>query len=192
MVSETATSTRPKRADAQRNYDKLVKTARKVFASEGTDASLELIAEKAGVGIGTLYRNFPSRHALLEAVYIEEAEGIKAAAIDLQNEEPWDALVKWLRAFVGFAKYKRALAEELFTYVDREDQVFKNCGAIITSGGEPLLKRAQDAGVARADAVFIDVARMIGGIANVQNVEPGQIDRMVDIAIDGLRVQPAS
>jgi AcrR family transcriptional regulator len=191
MATETPASTRPKRADAQRNYDKLVTAAREVFAEQGTDASLERIAEHAGVGIGTLYRNFPSRHALLEAVYIVQAEQIGAFADGLKELDPWDALSAWLHEYVGFAKSKRALADELFNYVDRDDQVFKQCGSYIIGGGEPLLKRAQEAGVARPDAEFLDVARMIGGISNVAGVDDAQIERMVDLAIDGLRYSPA-
>lgn len=190
MATETTPTPRPRRADAQRNYDKLVSAARDVFAEQGTDASLERIAEHAGVGIGTLYRNFPSRQALLEAVYIVQAEQIAEFAEGLSGLEPWEALSAWLHEYVGFAKSKRALADELFNYVDRDDQVFKQCGTTIVGAGEPLLKRAQEAGVARPDAEFLDVGRMIGGIANVSGVDDEQIGRMVDLAIDGLRYTP--
>src|SRR5437868_12377772 len=104
---------RPKRADARRNYDKLVAAARGVFAEDGTSAPLEDVAERAGVGIGTLYRHFPTRQALLEAVYASEVEAIAQAAADLADLEPWDALTRWLRQYVGFAATKRALTEAL-------------------------------------------------------------------------------
>src|SRR3954447_5551640 len=83
---------RPKRADAARNYDKLLAAARDAFTADGVAASLEDIARRAGVGIGTLYRHFPSRQALLEAVYVDEVEAICRAADDLEGLEPWDAL----------------------------------------------------------------------------------------------------
>src|SRR6201986_2207560 len=93
---------RPKRADARRNYDKVVAAAREAFAEGGTATSLEEIARRAEVGIGTLYRNFPNRQALLEAVYVGELDGLCRAAGELEDLEPWDALVGWLRRFVGY------------------------------------------------------------------------------------------
>src|SRR5205823_7014193 len=91
---------RPKRADARRNYDKLVATARAVFAEDGTSAPLENVAERAGVGIGTLYRHFPTRQALLEAVYLDEVEAMARAAAELAHLPPWDALSQWLHQYV--------------------------------------------------------------------------------------------
>ena len=85
---------RPKRADARRNHQKLVAVAREVFTREGTSAPLEEIAERAGVGIGTLYRNFPTRRALLEAVYVDELQAMARAAADLSELPPWDALAQ--------------------------------------------------------------------------------------------------
>src|SRR5215831_8776497 len=117
-LSRTMTETeiqlkRPKRADARRNYDRLVAAARDVFTEDGTSASLERVAERAGVGIGTLYRHFPTRQALLEAVYQEEVEAMARAADDLASLPPWDALSQWLHQYVGFAATKRALNEAL-------------------------------------------------------------------------------
>src|SRR5215217_7437346 len=87
---------RPKRADARRNYDKLIAAARDAFAELGTSASLEEIARRAGVGIGTLYRHFPSRQDLLEAVYVEEVEEVCQSAEELGELPPWEALAAWL------------------------------------------------------------------------------------------------
>src|SRR3954454_18864528 len=116
-MSETTQSRiqlqRPKRADARRNYDKLVAAARATFAEAGASAPLEDVAERAGVGIGTLYRHFPTRQALLEAVYVDEVEAIARAAADLSELPAWDALSEWLRRYVGFAATKRVLAEAL-------------------------------------------------------------------------------
>jgi AcrR family transcriptional regulator len=178
---------RPKRADARRNYEKLVAAAHDAFAQDGTSASLEDIARRAEVGIGTLYRHFPTRQHLLEAVYVEEVEAICRSAEDLADLEPWDALSSWLRRFVGFAATKRALAEELFAYIDRDAEVFKTCGGAITTAGESLLKRAQDAGVVRTDTNFTDVGRLVGGISLIKATDPEQIERILEVALDGLR-----
>src|SRR6476620_7222579 len=97
---ETSLLTRPKRADARRNYDALIAAARAAFTEADRDASLENIARRAGVGIGTLYRHFPTRTDLIQAVYVEEVEGMAQSAEDLADEEPWEALVQWLYGFV--------------------------------------------------------------------------------------------
>jgi AcrR family transcriptional regulator len=180
---------RPKRADARRNYEALLTAAADAFADNGTAASLEDIARRAGVGIGTLYRHFPTRQALLEAVYVDEVEEMSAKANDLGDLEPWDALATWLRQFVRYAATKRALADEMLNAIDAEAPVFVSCRTAITEAGDMLLKRAQDAGVARKDTNFTDVGRMVGGIAAIKTADPGQIDRILDMALDGLRAQ---
>jgi AcrR family transcriptional regulator len=178
---------RPKRADALRNYEKLVVAAREAFAEKDTSASLEDIAARADVGIGTLYRHFPTRQDLLEAAYIDEVEAICRSAADLADLPPWEALATWLRRFVRFAATKRALADELMAYIDADSEVLRACGAAVNGAGEPLLERAQRAGVVRPDAVFIDVARMVAGIAVIRTAEPEQIERILELALDGLR-----
>src|ERR1700761_2115729 len=105
--------TRPRRADARRNYDKVIAAARDAFAEGGASTSLEEIARRAEVGIGTLYRNFPNRQALLEAVYVGEVEDVSRSAEDFDGAEPWDALVGWLHRVVGYLVTKQALAQEL-------------------------------------------------------------------------------
>src|SRR4051812_49492451 len=113
-MSETETQLQhPKRADARRNHDKLVAVARAVFTEDGTSAPLEDVAQRAGVGIGTLYRHFPTRQALLEAVYVDEVEAMARAAEELADVPAWDALSRWLHQYVGFAATKRALNEAL-------------------------------------------------------------------------------
>src|SRR5438094_2838020 len=97
-TSETTAQTalaRPKRADARRNYDKILAAAREAFAEGGASTSLEEIARRAGVGIGTVYRHFPNRQALLEAVYVDEVEALGRSAGDLEGLPPWDAFVAW-------------------------------------------------------------------------------------------------
>jgi AcrR family transcriptional regulator len=180
---------RPKRADAARNYDKLIAAAREAFTSQGQDASLEGIARRADVGIGTLYRNFPTRQALLEAVYFEEVEGICRAAAEFEGLEPWEALTGWLRRFADYATRKKALAGELMAYMDESSAMFLQCRHAIKDAGTPLLEAAQRSGDVRPDVRFMDVVRMIGGIATIPNAEPGQVDRILAVALDGLRAR---
>jgi AcrR family transcriptional regulator len=183
---------RPKRADARRNYEKVVAAARDAFAEGGTATSLEEIARRAQVGIGTLYRHFPNRQALLEAVYVDEVEGLCRSAVDLAELPPWEALVGWLHRFVGYLATKQALAQELLNYVDRDAELFKSCRAALWAAGGPLLERAQQARVVRGDTDLSEVIQMVGGIAKIPASTPDQIDHILDIALDGLRYQPPS
>jgi AcrR family transcriptional regulator len=178
---------RPQRADARRNYEKVVTAARNAFAEGGAATSLEEIARRAQVGIGTLYRHFPNRQALLEAVYVDEVEAMCRSAADFADLAPWEALAAWLHGFVGYMATKQALAQELLDYVDRDAPVFQSCRTALFAAGEPLLKRAQEARVVRADTNLHEVIQMIGGIAKIPTSEPGQIDHILDIALDGLR-----
>jgi len=180
---------RPRRADAQRNYDKVLAAAREAFAEGGTATSLEAIARRAGVGIGTLYRHFPTRQALLEAVYENEVDELCRSAVDFQDADPWEALEGWLRRFVSYMATKQALAAELLDYVSREAPLFMACRTSIQAAGKPLLERAQQAGVVRPDADLGEIIQMVGGIAKIQGAEPAQIDRILRIALDGLRYQ---
>jgi AcrR family transcriptional regulator len=196
MTSPDATAQllthRPKRADARRNYEKLIAAGLEAFTEEGKAASLEDIARRAGVGIGTLYRHFPSRQELLEAVYVEEVDALCRSAIDLAGEPPWEALVAWLHRFVGYLATKQALAEELLAYNDRDADVFQACRTAMYAGGEPLLVRAQEAHVVRTDTDIAEVIQLVGGIAKIQTAEPEQLNRLLDMALDGLRYQGSS
>jgi AcrR family transcriptional regulator len=178
---------RPKRADALRNYQKLIEAARDAFAQDGASTSLEEIARRAQVGIGTLYRHFPNRQTLLEAVYVDEVEGLCRSADDLAELPPWDALVGWLHGFVGYMATKQALAQELLSYVDRDADLFRSCRTGLFAAGEPLLERAQQARVVRSDTNLTEVIQMVGGIAKIPATEPEQIDHILDMALDGLR-----
>jgi AcrR family transcriptional regulator len=155
---------RPKRADARRNEEKLIAAAREAFAEHGAETSLEEIARRAEVGIGTLYRHFPTRPALLEAVYTDEVEAICRSAEDFASLEPWEALTAWLRRYAGFAATKRALFDELLPHIGQDAEVFQSCKTAIRSTGDALLQRAQEAGAVRPDVTFMEVARMVGGI----------------------------
>jgi AcrR family transcriptional regulator len=180
---------RPQRADARANHDKLVAAARALFTDKGTSAPLEEVADRAGVGIGTLYRHFPTRQALLEAVYVDEVEAMARAAADLAELPPWDALSRWLHQYVGFAATKRALNEALME-TDPNSSVLLTCRTAIVGAGTALVERAQRAGAVRDDTTFTDIVRMVGAIAMVPTEDPEQKKRLLELALDGLRYRP--
>jgi AcrR family transcriptional regulator len=181
---------RPKRADALRNYDKVVAAARDAFAERGASTSLEEIARRAEVGIGTLYRNFPNRQALLEAVYVDEVENLCRSASELDGLPPWDAFVAWAHRLAGYLATKQALAQELLEYVDRDAPLFKACRASLVSAGQPVLDRAQLARAVRSDTDLWEIIQIVGGIAKIPAAEPEQIEHILQIALDGLRYVP--
>jgi AcrR family transcriptional regulator len=115
------------RADARRNYEKVLAAAREAFAEGGESTSLEEIARRAGVGIGTLYRHFPNRQALLEALYESEVQDLCRSASDLDELDPWEALNRWFERFVAYLATKRALAHELLNYLDTDAPLFGAC-----------------------------------------------------------------
>jgi AcrR family transcriptional regulator len=182
---------RAMRADAKRNYDKVVTAARESFAETGVSASLEAIARRAGVGIGTLYRHFPTRQALLEAVYVGELRQLCEATEQLLALPPWESFVALSHTLVGYLATKKALAHELMSYVDRDAAFFKTCRSDLFLAGEPILSRAQEAGVLRTDTDFAEIIQLIGGIAKIEETAPGQREHILDIALDGLKRQPS-
>lgn len=185
----TIAARRPMRADARRNYEKLLAVARDAFAEDNA-VTLEEIARRAQVGIGTLYRHFPSRPALLEGIYVDQVEGLASTARELgATLPPWEALVEWLHRYTGYVGTKRTLAEELNNSIGQVTEVFRSCRELLFGEGAPLLTRAQDAGLVRKDVSFDDVVRLVSGITMMTFPEPGQMERVVDIALDGLRVR---
>jgi AcrR family transcriptional regulator len=181
---------RPMRADARRNYEKILAAARDAFAEGGESTSLEEIARRAGVGIGTLYRHFPTRQALLEALYVDEVEEVCRSAAELDGPDPWESLNSWFERFIAYVGTKRALAAELTNYLDKDAPLFGSCRAALFAAGEPLLKRAQDAGAVRADVSFADVIQMVMGISKLPAEDPAQIEHILRVALDGLRYRP--
>jgi AcrR family transcriptional regulator len=176
---------RPQRASSRRNVESLLAAAREVFAADGVNGSLEEIARRAGVGIGTLYRNFPTRKALFEAVYVDEVEALARVADDLGDHDPWDALEIWLRRFVGYATTKKAVYEAL----NLDSPMFAACIDRIRRTGGPLLERAQDAGKARAEVSFEDVRHLINGVSGANFADDAQRERVLTMALDGIKTQ---
>src|SRR5437588_2756255 len=186
-TSTEALLTRPKRADARRNYDKVLAAAREAFAEGGESTSLEEIARRAGVGIGTLYRHFPTRQALLEALYVDEVDEVCRSAAQLEAADSWEALNSWFERFIAYLSTKRALAHELLDYMDKDAPLFQTCRSSLFAAGEPLLQRAQEAGVVRPDATFGEVMQMVMGIAKIPTADREQTEHILRIALDGLR-----
>jgi AcrR family transcriptional regulator len=182
----TVLQKRPKRADARRNYEKVVAAAREAFAERGASTSLEEIARRADVGIGTLYRNFPNRQALLEAVYVGEVADLCRSAAELDDLAPWDAFDVWAHRLVRYLATKQALAHELFEFIEPDAPLFMTCRQSLLTAGEPLLQRAQEAGALRPDTNLWEIIRLVGGIAKIPG-EPEQVEHMLQIALDGLR-----
>jgi AcrR family transcriptional regulator len=186
---------RPMRADAQRNYARLLDAASAAFLEHGADdVSLEEIARRAGVGIGTLYRHFPTRQALLEAVYRDQVELLEARAEELiKTEPPGDALADWLRALMKFSSTKHTLTSALLATHGKDSELLSSCSRVIRGAADALLARAQEAGVVRPDADSGDVIRLVHAV-NIATqrgpADPGQADRMLAVILDGLRPQP--
>ncbi len=178
---------RPKRADARRNYDRILVAAHEAFSESGASASLEEIARRAQVGIGTLYRNFPSRQALLEAVYAAEVDQLSRSAVELMALEPWPAFEAFCRRLVVYLHTKQALAAELLDSVGRDAPVFTHCRGALLAGAEPLLARAQAARVLRADVQVTDLIHLLGGVAKIHGADEAQFEHILAIALDGLR-----
>lgn len=183
----TSLLTRPKRADALRNYEKVLAAAREAFAEGGEATALEEIARRAGVGIGTLYRNFPNRQALLEAVYVDEVDQVCRAAADFADAEPWAALTGWVSRVVAYIGTKLALATELQKYLDADSELFSACRTSLWSAGQPLLTRAQEAGVVREDITISELIHLVVGIVKIPSTDPEQKAHLLRVALDGLR-----
>ncbi|CCK25902.1 transcriptional regulator [Streptomyces davaonensis JCM 4913] len=182
-VSEIVAARRPHRKDAARNYDALLAAAREAFAENGAEASLEDIARRAGVGIGTLYRNFPARRDLFESVYADEVNNLVQVAREVAELEPWEALTTWLQRFTDYMVTKRAVREAL----DDQSEIFDACRDSMYGAGGPLLERAQQAGVARKDMDIGDLLRLVAGVTATTFTDDAQRDRVLAIALDGVR-----
>jgi AcrR family transcriptional regulator len=181
---------RPMRADAKRNRELLIAAARAAFTEKGAGASLEDIARRAEVGVGTLYRHFPTRQALLEGVYVEEVQALCRTAADFAGESSWDALVHWFDRFVDYVATKYALVDEMLATVTKDAPVFRTCHEAIFAAGEPLLARAKADGTVRPDVEFVDVIRLVSGVTMIKNASSDDVRRVLMVALDGLRYRP--
>ncbi|MBR0728847.1 TetR/AcrR family transcriptional regulator [Bradyrhizobium japonicum] len=185
---------RKPRADAVRNRERVLEAAKVVFNAGGPEASLEAVAKRAGVGIGTLYRHFPTREDLFEAVYRREVEQLSELAEQLKNaKDPVDALRRWLRSNVEFVATKKGMSAALALTFQSSSELAAFSMDRLTRAIGSLLDRAVAAGQMRGDVSPEDLLRALVGMCYMHD-QPGwqsSVLRMLDVFVDGLRVQPA-
>ncbi|MHC0431122.1 TetR/AcrR family transcriptional regulator [Streptomyces sp. O3] len=178
------------RADARRNHERLLAVARAAFAEHGTDASLEDIARRAGVGIGTLYRHFPHRHALMSAVFQDAVDELLARSRELLDDpRPCEALVGWLREVITHAGAYRGLSRALMSVSYDDASALSRCREPMRDAGGALLARAREAGSVRPDVTIGDLLQLTNAIALAAEEtpsDPGLADRLLTLTLQGL------
>ncbi len=186
---EKEKGTRKPRADAVRNRERVLEAAKVVFSAGGAEASLEAVARAAGVGIGTLYRHFPTREALFEAVYRREVQQLADLAEQLKQEaKPIDALRQWMRSIVKFVATKKGMSAALTLAVDQNSKLFSFSADRLARTVGGLLDRAIAAGEIRDDISPEDLLRAVVGMCYMHD-QPGwqtSVLRLVDVFVDGL------
>ncbi len=188
----STTGVRPLRADAQRNRDRLLEVAVRAFSDGGPDVTLDAIAKQAGVGIGTLYRHFPTREALVEVTYRNElARLCDAAAELLAAQRPEDALRTWMDRFVDYMTTKRGMAEALRAVIASGGNPFAQSRDRLVAAITTLLAAGAEAGAVRSDIAPADVLASLSGVSLAAG-EPAQAGRLLDLIMDGLRYRPAA
>jgi AcrR family transcriptional regulator len=181
---------RPMRADARRNFERLVAAAREAFTEHGAEASLDDIARRAGVGPGTLYRHFPDRVALMEAVYRADFSRISSRAYELLAEKPpEEALELWMREQVDYVLHRRALAAMLKAILDRDSKTLDYCRTAMRDAAEAMVARAREAGLIRPEVSPSDLLRLGHAVAYAAEAAPEDADRLLSYMLDGLRPQ---
>lgn len=193
MSTNSQERQRKPRADAVRNRERVLEAAKSVFSAGGADASLEAVARQAGVGIGTLYRHFPTREDLFEAVYRREVEQLSELAEQLKSEAPVEALRCWLRSTVQFVATKKGMMAALAIVMNSNSELAAYSHAHLTASINALLARAVDAGDVRRDVTADDLLRALIGMCYIHD-QPGwqhSVLRLLDVFVDGLRVKDA-
>jgi AcrR family transcriptional regulator len=187
------TDTRPLRVDAQRNRDRLLEVAAQSFAHDGPQVSLDAVAKQAGVGIGTLYRHFPTREALIEAAYRQELAKLCDAVPGLLDAMPADrALRTWMDLFAEYMAAKRGMADALRTVIASGGDPYAHSREALLGAITTLLAAAAAAGTVRDDVAPVDVLVSLGGMA-AATADPDrseQTARLLDLLMDGLRYRP--
>jgi AcrR family transcriptional regulator len=183
---------RPMRADARRNYERLLKVAAEAFAEHGESASLDDIAKRAGVGSGTLYRHFPTRQALLEAAYVDRIEALGARADELAAQlPPGEALLEWLYELCVGTIQVRGLKALLGSAVtDGSTAALPACGTPVRGAAGRLIEAARAEGFLRADLEPVELLRLAHGVATASELADGegtQIRRYLALLTEGLR-----
>jgi len=175
------------RADARQNRARLISAATAAFAEKGADAPLEDIARRAEVGIGTLYRHFPSRLDLQAAVFRTQVRDVcEQGDALLVTDAPQQAFAAWARALTMYLVTKRGLSRALIDAVGVESELITSCWMTMRETTERLLENAQRAGVIRSDVTGMDVMRLLHGVAVSSEKDPGRTDLLLSIMLDGL------
>ena len=179
---------RPMRADARRNRELLVATAREVFSEQGAAASMEAIAKRAGVGVGTLYRHFPNRLDLVEAVYQTDLDELWSTAQRVVTElEPSAALDAFFDAFIRYAQTKQALLTELHQAFEKKPGFRSQARELIESSFDLVIDAAKEAGIVRADVDGSDVMQLVSPVCTNAAISPEQTARLLGMVLDGMR-----
>ena len=178
-----------RRADAERNRDKILAAARSAFADPEAEISMAEISRRAGVGMATLYRNFPGRRELLEALYTDEVNAVCKAAESIDGETSGATLVAWLHRFFAFTTSKRHIASELLKQTDRSDPLFENNRTRVMAAGRPLLAAAQRAHEVRDALTLEQILDMVIAIATIHG-DTRYLEPILQTALDGLRPPP--
>jgi AcrR family transcriptional regulator len=192
-AAQALRGSRKPRADAQRNRDGLLEAAKAAFAEVGPEASLDEIARRAGVGIGTLYRHFPTRDAIVEAVYRREVQQLADAAPRLaETLPPAEALRAWMRVFIDYIAAKKVIAPALKSSVGGGSAVYADSSVRINQAIGLLVERARASGDIRPSAGAADLLRALIGFAYVNSAPDWEASalRLIDLLIDGLKSQP--
>ncbi|MGO9514367.1 MAG: TetR/AcrR family transcriptional regulator [Steroidobacteraceae bacterium] len=190
MERKPTAQTRKPRADSARNRQLLIDAAKAAFTDVGLNVSLEEIARRAGVGIGTLYRHFPSREAVVEAVYRREVELLAEAVPQLLETSPaGEALHKWMHLFVDYIATKRVIAPSLGAAAARTSALHASSAELITRAISTLVKRAVESGDVRKDIAPSDLLRAMVGVSygNPDKAWEASARRLIDLLMDGLR-----
>ncbi len=190
MKKKPSTTTRKPRSDALRNRERILEVAKGVFTRQGANASLEEIAKQAGVGIGTLYRHFPTRDALIEGVYRNEVEKLAAAAARFaETMSPLEALRAWMLLLVDYITAKHIIAPALNSVVGGPSRLYEGSRTMIQGAIDELVKRAKKNGDLRRDLDAYDLLRALIGVSHVGSGTDWQQSarRLVDILIAGSR-----
>ncbi len=179
------------RSDAKRNYDRIVDVAREVFREQGYDASLDLVAKRAGVGAGTLYRHFPTRDALLDAIMQSWVDRVEVAAEKAVAHEgsPRDVLLTWFDEYVVLISLHKGGPAKITSAMGDPDSPIRTKCEVLRGAGERVISRLQDEGALREGVDSLKVARLVGGIAAV--ADQAELDRsavrpMLEVVADGL------
>lgn len=185
-----ADAARPMRADARRNFERLIVAARDAFTERGAEASLDDIARRAGVGPGTLYRHFPNRVALLEAVYRDEVERLSRRAYELLAFKPIDeALSSWMREQVDYVMNHRAVATMIKEMLGGDSETLAYCKTSLRAAAGAMIARAREAGLLRPEVTSADLLRLGHAVAYAAETAPEDADRLLSYLLDGLRPQ---